>query len=1166
MPFKKRLASLLVLLTLSFSLLPAGLTAAADETPDGPAFDGYIVRLKHAAPARMAALDADAIEGFTPIPYLEDSYLCQTADEVLDAVNTGLVARVEPNYILELLDMPDAPTYGNQWALGAAGIGYEALYASGLDGTGVTVAVIDSGLRSSHEALAGASISPGSRNFLGDGSEAVLAAYTRDQTGHGTFVSGVIAAQRSSGTGIAGIADGVNLLVLRCFSKTGSTSYPYDTAYDSGSGTVANVSSAIRYAVEQGADVINMSFGGTGPELAASALADAVQDAADAGVILTAAAGNLGGTAYYWPASFDSVVSVGSYGPDGNISPFSQHNDRVDVSAPGDNVLGIDASGDRSYKNGQGTSFSAPVAAALAAIVRQQNNQIDSKAFHSLLPALCEDAGTSGRDPFFGYGKLKAALMLGALSAPHAIVYHLNGGENPADAPVSFPIGREETVILPTPTKADSAFEGWYGNPSFTGGAVTQVPMDAVKQVEYWAKWTDRPAPAAPVCILPTATPTGSGGFAPASLDGQTAVLPFESEPISVSSLFDGTVTELTYENFTGMGPLTLTYSSGANTVSFSCTPLIADAARPAPSFSLYAWNGVSKSAEGVHVLFPAAVGPLPPSDSALTALSGTRMRGTGDYAIGVTLYGNGLDLLSLDGNPLRPGTGYTLGDSTIDGQSVVVTAAVLDALDAGAHTLTFAFSRGRTEAARTGSYTLTVSTGYSVTFLKDGAQHKKLENIAPGSTVTLPADPTKTNYVFQGWYTGRTGTGTRFTALTAINADLIVYAHFTEDSGGGGGGGGGGAPMSAPPAAADTGVYAKSDVQAALNAAGADEAPTFSAPRNTASVTVEGGGLALLTAAGRGLAMQAADGSLALSGAALAGLNPSSDALTLSLARTKPDSALLAGAGAQNAAFDLAFEVAVWRGNTQVRAFAGALTLTLDVGAVNAGCAMRILQLHKNAGGGYEPIVHTAVADKNGLLPLTLDRLSVFLVEGISFKDVSKSDWFYDAVQSAVASGLFSGVSRTRFAPDTPMTRAMLVAVLWRLSGRPQAAAAASFTDTAADSYYAGALNWAVGQGIAAGYGDGRFGPDDPVTREQMVSMLYKLETLTSLVPQGSSMLDRRFSDAGEISAWAAAAFGWAVDRGIITGVSDTILAPKSTTTRAQAAAILVRCRTPVD
>ena len=164
-------------------------------------------------------------------------------------------------------------------------------------------------------------------------------------------------------------------------------------------------------------------------------------------------------------------------------------------------------------------------------------------------------------------------------------------------------------------------------------------------------------------------------------------------------------------------------------------------------------------------------------------------------------------------------------------------------------------------------------------------------------------------------------------------------------------------------------------------------------------------------------------------------------------------------------------------------------------------------------------------------------------------------SHWAYNAIAYAYEKGLMAGTTKTTFSPDVATTRGMVVTILWRQAGAPVADYALDFTDVASDAYYAEAVRWAVSQGVAAGYGNGRFGPDDPITREQFAAILYRCAGSPAIPDR---VLD--FIDAEQISPYAEDTLRWAVSEGLISGKGGGILDPQGEASRAQTAAMLMR------
>lgn len=175
-------------------------------------------------------------------------------------------------------------------------------------------------------------------------------------------------------------------------------------------------------------------------------------------------------------------------------------------------------------------------------------------------------------------------------------------------------------------------------------------------------------------------------------------------------------------------------------------------------------------------------------------------------------------------------------------------------------------------------------------------------------------------------------------------------------------------------------------------------------------------------------------------------------------------------------------------------------------------------------------------------------------------FEDVKEADWFYDAVYYCFDKGYFKGTGTVTFSPKETMTRAMFATVLWRIAGEPAAEGGKSFNDVEDGKWYTDAVLWASGEGILDGYGDGTFGTNDPVTREQMVALLWRY----SGKPAGTADLSG-YKDADQISDWAREAFAWAVSVGLVQGKGDGILDPGGKATRAEVAQIVMNYDTKV-
>lgn len=176
------------------------------------------------------------------------------------------------------------------------------------------------------------------------------------------------------------------------------------------------------------------------------------------------------------------------------------------------------------------------------------------------------------------------------------------------------------------------------------------------------------------------------------------------------------------------------------------------------------------------------------------------------------------------------------------------------------------------------------------------------------------------------------------------------------------------------------------------------------------------------------------------------------------------------------------------------------------------------------------------------------------------TFNDVSANDWFASAVDYVTGKGMMNGTADNTFSPKANTTRGMVVTVLYRLENQPSTSVA-SFTDVASGAYYANAVAWANANGIVSGYGSGKFGPNDKVTREQLAAILYRYAQYKKYdVSVGEDTNILSYDDAQSISSYAIPAIQWACGAGVVTGKSGSKLDPKGNATRAEVAAMLMR------
>lgn len=182
----------------------------------------------------------------------------------------------------------------------------------------------------------------------------------------------------------------------------------------------------------------------------------------------------------------------------------------------------------------------------------------------------------------------------------------------------------------------------------------------------------------------------------------------------------------------------------------------------------------------------------------------------------------------------------------------------------------------------------------------------------------------------------------------------------------------------------------------------------------------------------------------------------------------------------------------------------------------------------------------------------------SFFLTaSALEFSDVDENAWYAEQVKYVSDHNLMVGVSAHQFGPQTKVTRAMFAQILYRMAGSPAAGEGKQFSDVTSSAWYYKAVRWATASGIMAGYGENRFGPDDSITREQLLTVLNRFTSDDDYVFDESVLL--RFDDSRDVHDWARFAVCWGIENGIVSG-SGKFMKPRSGATRAEVASILTR------
>ncbi|ACN15734.1 putative alkaline serine protease (subtilase family protein) [Desulforapulum autotrophicum HRM2] len=297
---------------------------------------------------------------------------------------------VEENFYAEAGYVPNDDRYSSQWHLPM--ISAPGAWDLTTGSPSVPIAIIDSGVDPTHPDLAGNLIA--GYNFLENNTD------TQDVLGHGTAVAGSAAAMTDNITGVAGVAGDSPIMPLVVLDAN-----DYATYYD--------IARAINYAADQGVRIINISIGGSSYS---STLQNAVNYAWNKGAVIFACAHNYSTDTPYYPAACANVVAVSATTSTDTFASFSNHGDWIDISAPGTYILTTSRGG--GYGNWNGTSFSSPITAGVAALILSANPSLTNTQVVNILTQSADDLGSTGFDNYFGYGRVNALQsILAALAA-----------------------------------------------------------------------------------------------------------------------------------------------------------------------------------------------------------------------------------------------------------------------------------------------------------------------------------------------------------------------------------------------------------------------------------------------------------------------------------------------------------------------------------------------------------------------------------------------------------------------------------------------------------------------------------------------------------------------------------------------------------------------------
>jgi len=360
--------------------------------------------IKYKSPEEGLKIDSDSSNSIKSIEKVDekvsiiDTNSYEDKKKVYDNLKLNPnVEKIEEDKILKIKAIPNDPAYTNQWYI--PNINFPKLWDySVISKKTVTVAVIDSGIDNNHEDLQGI-IADGGYNFCDNTTNFY------DDNGHGTAVSGIIKANSNNAKGIVGLSSNLPIKIL-----------PLKTADSNGWSYLSDMLRAIEYAREKKVDVINLSMGS---RVYSDIENEVIQKAINDGVVVVSSAGNDSDSFYNYPASYDNVISVGATDENNNKTSFSNYNNKVSLSAPGQNILTTNRAGGYSYYSG--TSFSTPIVSAMAAIIKSVRPDLSPQDIKIILQNNSLDLGRTGLDNDFGYGKVDAYKTISNVLAPKSI-------------------------------------------------------------------------------------------------------------------------------------------------------------------------------------------------------------------------------------------------------------------------------------------------------------------------------------------------------------------------------------------------------------------------------------------------------------------------------------------------------------------------------------------------------------------------------------------------------------------------------------------------------------------------------------------------------------------------------------------------------------------------
>ena len=453
---RRSLALLLALATALVAVVPVAAATPSVRAADAAAAGGrFIVAWRDAAPGRVA------ISG---VRRVESSPTSQRSIVVAAPGQAGKVGAALRADVRTLLVVPDAVVHAAAWPTSGAPsdtfytdqedleqVRVPEVWPTTIGDPGVVVAVIDSGVDVTHPDIAGV-------NVVAPHNEIWNNTDVADDNGHGTHVAGTIVARTNNGAGVAGIAPGSSLMPIKVLDEFGM-------------GFVSDVLDGMDWARTHGADIINLSLGGTLEPSQVALIQPTFTAARSAGILVVAASGNSGAPIMEYPAGLHGVVSVGAVDQEDLQADFSTFNRGVDLTAPGVDILSTTL-GD--YEEASGTSMASPHVAGVAALIWSARPSLTVAELEAVLRASAVDLGDPGRDNVYGSGRVDAEAALSeAVPSPLPDLEPAPGFTDPLTITFSEPSGRRKQT-------SRSATVAWTTSHAVVDGIIVRLAWQVV--------------------------------------------------------------------------------------------------------------------------------------------------------------------------------------------------------------------------------------------------------------------------------------------------------------------------------------------------------------------------------------------------------------------------------------------------------------------------------------------------------------------------------------------------------------------------------------------------------------------------------------------------------------------------------------------------------------